>query len=350
MKRIVTFFGFGIAGIALFGCPIYGDEGGYRVCNAQGCYDCPSGSYSASCKPWACNSSLDCPNGYDCNGGACVAGNSGGCTQPTDCPNGSTCGVDGQCHVGDCGNVGCVSGYVCKVSNGVASCVKDTKTDGGSGDACVPECVADATCVTAKGAGAKCLNGTCVAPADQCADATQCQNGYQCVQGVCTPSCSDGDGGSKPCPTGFSCDTQKGVCTGNPNPCTQNAQCMNGTVCTEGHCVNPCNAGVCPNGFVCVGGGCIPDQKPMFVCNVEGKQDVCKQGSLCLRHNCYIACDADASMSCKAADQFNICKQVTTMSGSYSVCGSASNLGSDCDPTIGKNCGGGLVCIDGYCR
>jgi len=34
----------------------------------------------------------------------------------------------------------------------------------------------------------------------------------------------------------------------------------------------------------------------------------------------------------------------------YDVCGSATNLGSDCDPTIGKNCPGTGVCIDGYCH
>lgn len=348
MKRTFTFLAFGATGIALFGCPIYGDDNGHRVCNSQGCYECPSGTYSTDCSPWTCSSRLDCPSDYSCQNGACVGGN-GACSQPSDCPGG-TCGADGQCHAGDCSVAGCVGGWVCKVSSGVASCVKDSVSDGGTSDAGVPECTSDTTCATSKGTGAKCLNGTCVAPADLCADATQCQNGYQCVQGVCTPGCSDGDGGSKPCPTGYSCDAQKGVCTGNPSPCTQNAQCQNGTVCSQGHCVNPCNANACPNGFVCVGGGCIPDQKPTFVCSVEGKQDVCKGGSMCLRHNCYIACDADAAMSCKNADQFNICKQVTTQSGTYTVCGSSSNLGNDCDPTLGKNCSGGLICIDGYCR
>ena len=155
----------------------------------------------------------------------------------------------------------------------------------------------------------------------------------------------------KPCPNGYSCDLQKGVCTGNPNPCQTSAQCNNGNVCVEGHCVDACNNGSCGAGLVCVGGGCIPDQKPQFVCATEGQQDACKMGSLCLHHNCYIACDLDASMSCKNADQFNMCKTVTTQTGMYSVCGSSANLGSECDPTQGKNCsGGGTICIDGYCR
>lgn len=309
MKRIVTFVSFGLTAVALFGCPIYGDDG----------YTRPSSA----------------------------------CSLPTDCPSGSVCGSDGNCRTGDCIQNGCVNGYICKLVNGNAQCVSNGGGDGGGSDGGVTdsgpgtECMTDQTCVSSKGAGAKCLNGTCVAQADQCSDSTQCSNGYLCVQGVCTPGCS----AQKPCPTGYSCDLQKGVCTGNPSPCQTSQQCNGGNVCVEGHCVNPCSNGTCGAGLVCVGGGCIPDQKPQFVCATEGQQDACKMGSLCLHHNCYIACDTDAAMSCKNADQFNMCKSVTTQSGTYSVCGSSSNLGSECDPTQGKNCvNGGTICIDGYCR
>jgi hypothetical protein len=101
-----------------------------------------------------------------------------------------------------------------------------------------------------------------------------------------------------------------------------------------------------------VAGGCIPDQKPQFICATEGQQGACAQGSLCLHHNCYIACSGstDAGVQCKNTDQFNICKGVVTASGTYNVCGSSNNLGSECDPTIGKNCGVSLICIDGFCR
>jgi hypothetical protein len=326
MKRFVTFALFGLANIALFGCPIYGDSGDYKVCNASGCYRCPDSDYSSRCVPWGCGSNLDCPSGTSCRSGQCVTSTTGDCTQ-----------------------TGCQTGYVCKLLNGTPQCVADSLPDGGGIDAAkdgglAPECMSDTTCVMSKGQGAKCLNGTCVAPQDQCVDGTQCQNGYQCVEGVCTPGC----GANMPCPTGYSCDTQKGVCTGNPNPCTMDSQC-GGNVCVEGHCVPPCGNG-CGLGFVCVGGGCIPDQKPQFVCNKEGVQDVCKMGSICLRHNCYIACDLDASMSCQNADQFKVCKSVTTQSGTYSVCGSNTNLGSECDVTINKNCTNNGICIDGYCR
>jgi hypothetical protein len=49
---------------------------------------------------------------------------------------------------------------------------------------------------------------------------------------------------------------------------------------------------------------------------------------------------------------FPLCKSVTTSSGVYYVCGSNSNLGSECDPTLvpPKNCTSPDICIDGYCR
>jgi hypothetical protein len=214
-------------------------------------------------------------------------------------------------------------------------------------------CQSDAECVAKDGAGAKCIDGQCVKPADQCTDGTQCPPGDQCVQGVCTPSCD----GTHPCPPGYSCDTMKGVCTGNPSPCGTGMACSSPEVCVEGHCVNPCGPGnACPSGLVCVNGGCIPDQKPVFICAVDGQpgdgtMGKCATGSICLHHACYIACDYDAGMTaCKQTDRFNICKLVTTSSGTYSVCGSSSNLGSECDPTQGKNCTSPAICIDGYCR
>ncbi len=328
MKRIFSMLVVGgVAVVALGGCPIYTDDG-----------HAPINS---------CSSKSDCPVGYSCDvsSGSCVAPVGGTCNSPAECATGQTCGSDNICHPGDCSTWSCLSGYSCKVQGGAASCVKDTTPKPDSG---FTGCANDQACASS-GAGAKCLNGTCVLPADQCSDTTQCNNGYQCVQGVCTPGCS----GSLPCPTGFSCDTNKGVCTGNPSPCASDNQCSGGNICIEQHCVAPCGtSNKCGAGLICVGGGCIPDQKPQFICSVEGKQDACASGSLCLHHSCYIACDssADAGTQCKSADKFNVCKSVVTASGQYSVCGSSSNLGSDCDPTIAKNCAGGLICIDGFCR
>ncbi len=337
----------------LEGCPIYSDNHNHRVCQNGTCYSCDNDYYdSYSCIGWQCDTQLDCPNGYTCTSQhACVVGSSQpptgttSCSQPSDCPSGQTCGADDKCHNTDCSAAGCPNGYTCTLQSGKLACVSTGKSDGGP---TFTGCKNDGACAS-KGAGAKCLNGDCVAPADQCSDATQCPTGSQCVQGACTPSCD----ATHPCATGYSCDTSKGVCTGNPTPCGSTGQsCSGSTVCVEDHCVTPCGAGnTCSQGLICIGGGCIPDQKPQFVCTTEGTQDACASGSTCLHHSCYIACSADAgTQACQAADKFNECKQVQTGTGTYSVCGSSSNLGTECDPTQGKNCTSPLICIDGFCR
>jgi hypothetical protein len=271
---------------------------------------------------------------------------SGGCQSPSDCPSGYTCGSDGFCDPGDCTQNGCASGYTCKLSNGVAQCVANSGNDAGPGP--YSGCFSDTECTgSGGGTGYKCLNAQCTAPANQCADETQCGANEQCVQGVCTPSCS----ATKACPTGYACDANNGVCTNNPSACTvPGGACGSNGICIEGHCDAKCGTNnTCGNGLVCVNGGCMPNEKPNFICQNEGVQDACATGSLCLRHNCYISCQSNPN-ACATADQFNICKTVTTTSGSYNVCGSSSNLGSDCDPTIGKNCPTTGVCIDGYCH
>jgi len=346
MKRFIGFGLFGLSAVVLFGCPIWSDDHARHVCTTGTATNVVL--YDDDCV--ACYGNYDCPAGYECSNRACtpsggtVAPPSQACSKPDDCAAGSNCGTDLRCHAGDCSNSGCPTGYLCKLSGGTLSCVaNDGSPDGGGFDGCT----SDAACA-ATTPGARCLDGACVAPADQCSDATQCPNNEQCVQGGCTPSCD----ATHPCPTGYGCDTAKGVCTGNPTPCGASGTCSGATTCVDEHCVTKCGPGnTCANGLICVDGGCIPDQKPQFVCAVEGKQDACASGSLCLHHSCYIACAVDAgATACKSADKYNTCKQVQTASGTYSVCGSSSNLGSQCDPTQGKNCATGQVCIDGFCR
>ena len=349
MKRIVFFALLGAGAAVLGGCPIYPDGRDSRVCLDGDCYRCPDPYYTSACSAWACDDASDCPSGYACGGDRlCHAGTTppttATCAKPGDCASGQVCGADGACHAGDCATFGCPSSFVCKLSSGVAQCVAKSGTPADAG--ATSTCKADQDCPSPT--GSKCLSGSCVAPADQCADATQCPGGGQCVQGACTPACS----ADKACPTGFACDLAKGVCTNNPSPCATSAECKGGNVCVEQHCVAPCGAGgACAAGLVCVDGGCTPDEKPVFTCAKDGAQDACQAGSICLRHSCYIACDADAGAdACKSADTFNVCKAVTTASGSHSVCGSATNLGSECDPTQNKACASPLVCIDGFCR
>jgi hypothetical protein len=348
MKRFLTITLFAVFAIALFGCPVWSDNQN----------SCQNGGYCGT--PYGqCADNTQCPSGTVCSGGQCITQTTNTCSAPGQCGNGENCGADGQCHAGDCSNSGCPSGYVCKLANGTLQCVGSTGLpDSGppvdSGPDTTPPftgCTQDSDCTSDAGAGAKCLDGVCQAAANQCSDTTQCQSGEQCVQGVCTPSCDP----THPCPTGYSCDPSKGVCTGDPTPCGSAADagtCAAGTTCVEQHCVPDCGpGGTCANGLICVDNGCIPPQTPQFICQTEGVQDNCASGSICLHHNCYIACDPEAGANaCTTAAKFNVCKQVSTSTGTYSVCGSSTNLGNQCDPTQGLNCTNPLICIDGYCR
>jgi hypothetical protein len=369
---------FGAAAIVLGGCPVYPDNPtGYRTCDGNTCYSCPSQGMQDSCVPWQCGGDQDCPNGYSCNlqtsecqsYGAQDAGAPAppvdattsvppSCSQPSDCPGGYTCAGGGTCELGDCSITGCLAGYVCELENGSLECVlestgttPDAGTDSGVG------CQSNNDCASTQ--GAICLDGTCVPPSNQCFDESQCPPGDVCVQGACTPSCQvSADGGSTACPTGYSCTNigdaaGSAVCTGNPTPCESNPNaCPVGTVCSQNHCVASCGAGgACPANEQCVQGGCVPSQIPSFTCTNEGVQDSCASGSICLHHSCYIACSPDAGASgCQSADQFNECKPVTASGSTYYVCGSATNLGNQCDPTEGQQCSSSAaVCIDGYC-
>jgi len=372
MKRLSL----GIMGAALamllVGCPIYPDTGNYRVCTANGCFDCPDKTYSGACIPWLCEVNADCADGFVClAGNTCTAASladagagTGSCTTPAECPSGSVCGQDNACHAGDCGGgVGCPTGYVCTVADGRAQCLSATGagTDAsgggsdGSADASITDdasiavsCNADSQCA----GGSKCINGQCVAQNQLCTDTTQCiASGESCVDGRCTPPCSS----SAPCPTGYSCDFThaRNVCTINPNVCTGGTPCQGGAVCVEGHCVAPCASGdadaACSNGQVCVNGGCIPNERASFTCKNAGQSgplaDSCGAGSICLHGHCYIACDADAG-SCITPSS---CKQVAVTQGSFGVCAAAADLGTDCDPAAGRYCDAG-PCINGYCR
>jgi hypothetical protein len=374
MKRLFAIVTFGLGAAALGGCPVYGDSYAHRVCNNGVCYECADTVYSdTECTSYRCNWDGDCPSGTVCNGsGLCTSAVSPPnqpitCSSPASCPATQTCGADSLCHAnGDCLTFGCPTGFFCHTGSGPATCTTIPGPDLDGGDVTVKPpftgCSSDAACA----AGSKCLNGNCVVAADQCSDATQCAtsgpNPSACVSGVCTPKCT----ASSDCPTGYSCDSTKGVCTGNPTPCGAGGQaCNGGTTCVDEHCVPPCANNSCSAGLTCVDGGCIPNQAPQFTCTIEGggTSSGCAAGSICLHHSCYIACSdggdagadaADAGSagadSCKTADKFNVCKQVSTGTGKYSVCGSASNLGTDCDPTQGKACSAGLLCIDGFCR
>jgi hypothetical protein len=371
MKRV--FFGIGLLGVVavLGGCPIYpSQQSEYQVCTNTGCYSCPDSSYSSACTPWACQSDADCNAGYVCDPttATCVAGSSS----------------LGDGSAGDCSVTGCPAGQVCKLANGVAQCVtlpgggndagsgsdaagdatstgdggttSEAGGDGSGGDGSTGggPCNADSDCTLA---GSKCIDGQCAMQLHLCSDSSQCNvSGYACVDGVCESHCSS----TAPCPTGYSCDLTRGICNINPSSCSGSgtSTCLGGTTCVDAHCVPPCSTSdagsACPSGQVCVNGGCIPDQGASFACTNEGENgqlaNTCATNSICLHHDCYAACDVDASTTAPQCSTGQTCKSVTIETGTYAVCGTSSTLGSDCDPAQGKYCSGGKVCVDGYCQ
>jgi hypothetical protein len=371
MKRLSLLGFIGLMASFLAGCPIYDDNG---TCNG----DCSSPS------PGSCRSSTDCgvnetcgsdnqchtgdctiwgcPEGNSCvlnpdQTASCVPGTSGTggsssssssssgsggtggsgggvtwCGNPDDCGAGQTCAPDGTCKPGDCNVVGCIFGYACN---------KDTGK-------CDPQnpaaCGMDADCT----AGWACVSGICTAPADQCSDQTQCPANDKCVAGKCTPGCAkDAD-----CPASYTCDTTLGICSKPTKSCTITNDCGGpDAVCVNGTCVPRSQMGECPAGEVWVENGCIPSQSASFVCKTDGAQDACASGSICLHHSCYISCDAPNQSACNnQPSSLDVCKSVTTSSGAHNVCGSNNNLGGECDPTAGKNCQAGKICIDGFCK
>lgn len=323
------------AATVLAGCPIYDDDY-YNDCyyDEYGSYEC--GGYDDDYPSYPSSSSGN-PGSRRCSG-------------PEDCFVGETCSAAGTCTTASCSQVGCVSGYECVVQDGRASCVPEGSSSGGSSSGGPqPECYDATDCPVA---GSKCLNNECVKPGEQCVDSSQCNAGARCVDGVCTAQCAkDTD-----CPIGYACDEAHGLCTENPQPCSEQVPCPTGATCVGDRCVQECSTDdQCPRGLVCRLGGCVVDPVPSFVCAVtgelgDGTEGKCASGSICLRGSCYIACDPNVTDSCRAADEFNVCKPVSTGGQTYSVCGSDDNLGTECDAANGNPCAGATeICVDGYC-
>jgi hypothetical protein len=371
MRRLAFLSALSFVAMSIGGCPIYSDgDDGYCSngrCNQQEYCSAPSDCASDEvcgldneCHIGQCND-WGCPDGYRCDpkgddvfacvidvsttggggqGGDGGQGGGGGpdvvwCGNPDDCGSGETCGTDGTCQAGDCTAVDCIFGFTCDPDQSPPACVRENPAG----------CGEDLDCAEL-GAGFKCVSGVCTAPADQCFDQTQCAAGDVCADGKCVPSCA----GAEMCPASYQCDAVD-TCSVPTTPCQITNDCGGpDAVCVAGACVPRSVDGDCSAGSVWVENGCIPDQSATFVCSVEGTQDTCADGSICLHHSCYISCAPPNENACTSLPEFDVCKPVTIMAGTFPVCGSDQNLGGECDPTAGMGCAPGLVCIDGFCK
>lgn len=329
-----------------------GGSGGPKACAKPS--DCGTNQTCGSdfrCHPGDCSAErTGCVSGYECVpsesfGHVCVPESDAGipdggatepvyCGSPADCSSGSTCAADGICQEGDCGTHPCVNGFVCKAGATGPTCVRGNPAACGSDDDCE---------------GQACIDGICTASSLLCSDATQCPtSAHSCVEGRCTKRCAT----SGQCPNGSACDTDLGVCTKAGLGCETTSDCKSAEHVCVGHaCVNRCGVGgTCNIGFVCVDNGCVPRAGIVSECDIDGQESGCGTGRICLRHHCYRSCDAPNESACDAEAVFKTCKEVTTSSGTHAVCGSAENLGDECDLAMGRRCAAGSVCIDGFCK
>jgi hypothetical protein len=366
-QKVLAAFGLmtlvGGAAAVVAGCPIYSSDScaadpscqpatAYPGTDAGGT-DAIGSDGATSC------ASLTCAAGYACDTTAatpaCVPADcratEKACTSPQVCSLVGTVWTCTTTTPTDCATTGCIAGYTC--APGTAGSRICVSTDPNA-------CVADGDCTgkTGFGAGSLCLGGVCKAPKDLCNDQSQCVAGDLCVNGRCVPSC--GGTSSASCVDGYTCDASTGACTGGAGACSATSPCGTGLACVAGRCVDKAQTnGTCPSGEVSVAGGCVINDQANFFCDksgtADGTQDVCATGSICLHHSCYISCTGASDMtSCNAvADHYPLCKATTTEAGaSVFVCGSSTNLGTDCDPTSTppKTCAAGKVCIDGFCK
>jgi hypothetical protein len=341
------------ASALLGGCPIYSADSCSADPNCVSTYPVPdAGPIDTAPAPDATDCGSGCSPGYVCSS---IASGRYACTAYDCRAVEKACPADQKCLLNDsgvytcavatppdCAKTGCITGYSCAPGDvGTRICVS---TDPNA-------CVVDTDCPAKTGTGSLCLGGVCKAPKDLCSDSTQCKSGGTCLEGRCIPGCA------ATCATGYSCDTKTNLCTAGAAACDAVKTCTSG-LCVAGRCVDKASTdGSCKAGLVSVAGGCLIDDRPVFFCDKDGTkdgtQDVCAASSICLHHNCYVACkDALDTATCASVDKFPVCKSVTSSSGPHFVCGSSTSLGSDCDLTLSppKTCNPGKVCIDGFCK
>jgi len=210
-----------------------------------------------------CNS---CPIGETCNNGVCGLPTTETCDGPEDCGTDEVCDNQ-QCRpcVGDecgttedCTTTGCEANFHCDQTT--KTCEPDSTSTATACEACteVDDC---------GGSPWKCAplisGNACLPP---CTNADDCQTGWLCQAGNCTPSnfnCDTCMGTG--CDAGQACNPNSGACvaaTAQCESCGNDWECGGGNACYQGTCVPRCEDGVCS-----AGGSCVANNNNLQVCD-----------------------------------------------------------------------------------
>ncbi|MEM9068514.1 MAG: hypothetical protein AAGE52_08405, partial [Myxococcota bacterium] len=267
-----------------------GDTPSGRVCTRRCDPLTPLTSCSEVAHPFRSSERIATPGAYctvtsGCEG-TCVAGEQGSralgesCDADTDCQS-LACmdpgdgdrrcvhrcqGGAGACPTGDvcaagtdaCG--GCVDPSIVSGARGLgepcdadAECGSGRCLVDGEDSYCTADCEGFASCPD----GFHCRTGSCARGAlggngDRCLDAADCRGTLQCVEGICSSTCTDTCDDDFSCTEGF-CRSDLGVLG---DVCAVDDECLSSRcvpVGSEPRCTQPCGAaGGCPSGFACV--------------------------------------------------------------------------------------------------
>ena len=255
--------------------------------------DCPDGATALDCQ-----SDSDCEMSQVCDSGSCIADGNGAvqsCESSNDCAFGMHCDLR---------------------ANSCVACLMDDHCEVGL------VCQAD---------------GTCGDGSVECGGDYDCPSGYLCDSGSCVSGGTSGGGGQEiPCGSQADCDVYGRICeAGACVPCSSDAQCEAGLVCSAGTCTDP-NSGGGTGGMPGLPGG-------GGMCTSAYD---CPEGQGCLMGVMCGMCLLDTD--CRDNERCDVNSfQCVAGSGSGGDGGSSGGLGGAC--TNAYDCGEGQGCLFGMC-
>ena len=283
-------------------------------CTSSG--DCLNGSeacvtvaQTSVCAAVECNCATctACPLGETCNNGVCgttstgcTGSGQGDCDANEICDNQTCRPCQGaECPATDCTTTGCDPNYHCDTVS--KTCKPDQTT---TGDAC-GACTSVDECGGSPWKCAPLISGNACLPA--CSSNDDCQTGWLCQAGNCTPSnfnCATCMGAG--CSAGNACNPNSGACvaaTAKCESCGNDWECGDGNACYQGKCAPRCDHGSCATG-----GACVTSANQVQVCDgacsgsctpaCSGVNPYCVTGA-CVQ--CRNQADCGTGQSCSAA-------------------------------------------------